>query len=248
MLPDKHILFIGDSHIEVSVNDNLNNHFFTFAQSGDNYLYTYIKLKKFLKDNPQFDTIYLGIDYHNIDKTADEWYSNQSYLDYKLPLCFPYISSTELQTLFSINPIGFIKSVPYLFSIPETEGKTRLIKKYGSFLPVDSTISKTKINEKYISNYNNMVSEVQLLYLGKIKEYCDLKSKKLILITTPIHHSVQRNEILENIIDHYIKINDIDYLNFRELNISDDFYADRFHLNQKGSIYFTNYLDKYIIN
>lgn len=67
------ILFIGDSHIEQGINDQEIDKIFTFAQSGDCYLYTFFKLKKILADNPQIRQVFLGIDYHNVDLTADDW-------------------------------------------------------------------------------------------------------------------------------------------------------------------------------
>lgn len=238
---NKNVLFIGDSHIEVSIDDN-NNHFYTLAQSGDCYLYTYCKLKRFLLENPSFDTICLGIDYHNIDKTSEEWYTSQSYLNYKFPACYPFLSKDDIKILFSLHPKGFIKSIPYIFSISENKSSLEYMKSFGYYNPIDSTMDLNELNKSFKSNYVNYSSEVQFMYLEKIRELCQEKGKVLILITTPIHKSVFKNSILDSKLEEYVTKKNILYLNYRNYNLSDDCFLDKFHLNRKGSQIFTNKL------
>jgi len=236
----KHILFIGDSHIEVSVNDHYSNHYYTLAESGDCYLYTFCKFNRFIEANPQFDTIYLRIDCHNIDKTSEEWSTRQSYLDFKFPSCFPYLKNDDIQTLYTLNPIGFIKSIPYLLTVSDKESKTEYLKSFGSYKPIDSVVQLKDLYKELKSEDVNITSDIQFLYLEKIRALCKEKGKVLILITVPIHKSVIRNSVLETKLEQYVVRNNILYLNYRDYNISDDGYSDKFHLNKKGSHEFTN--------
>lgn len=238
----KHILFVGDSHIEVSIDDNNSNPFYTLAQSGDCYLYTYSKLKKFLSENPLFDTVYLSIDYHNIDKTSEEWYTSQSYLDFKFPTCFPFLMNEDIHTLYSLNSIGFLKSIPYLLTISEKKSGKEYLNSFGSYRPIDSVMNIRELNKEFKSKYINKTSDLQFLYLEKIRLFCKENNKVFILITVPIHKSVIRNSLLEKKIEDYVELHKIIYFNYRDYNISEDGFSDKFHLNIKGSHSFTSHL------
>lgn len=232
-------MFVGDSHIEQSIYDEDRNGIKTFAQSGDNYLYTYSKLKKILADNSGIDTVLIGIDFHNIDLTAREWYSSQSYLDYKFPQCFPFMELEDFKVLFKYNPIGFVKSLPNLFAFNDLQLKKDYINMYGSFQASDSVMVKP---EKTPTKYLNLSSQIQFFYLGRIVELCIRNNIKPILITTPIHTSEERNIILEELILNFINENSLSYINSRELKIPNSYFSNSSHLNTNGAVFYTKYL------
>ncbi len=238
------IAFIGDSHIEQSINDNTYNDIITFAQSGDNYLYTYSKLVKLLQDNSSIDTVVLGIDYHNIDITADEWYKSQSYINFKFPKVFPYMSLSEVKELTSFNPWGYLKAFSNLFSIQDLFDKENYMKQYGAFQGIDSTITMEAINAVVTSNYKEQLSSTQMRYLDKIAEICLSKKIELVILTSPVHSSAVKVKGLELAIDQYVKKHNLRYLNDRSLMLSNEYFSDRFHLNRKGADYFTQFVLK----
>jgi hypothetical protein len=238
-----HILFVGDSHIEQSIFDEDRKEIKTFAQSGDNYLYTYSKFKKILLDNSDIDTVFIGIDYHNVDLTAREWYSSQSYLDYKFPQCFPFMGVEDFKVLFTYNPIGFVKSIPNLIAINDLQFKRDYLNMYGSFQASDSVIISL---ENATSKYVNSPSKLQFYYLNKIIDLCKSNNIKPILITTPIHTCLERNLILEDLILNFAHENNLSYINSRELKLPNSYYRNSSHLNTNGAIFYTNYLFKYL--
>lgn len=233
------IVFVGDSHMEQAINDKVLKEVLTFAQSGDGYLYTFRKLEKLLKDNPEIDTVVLGIDYHNVDSTAVEWYSNRGYLDFKLPYTLSLMSMADLKLLFSINPQGTLSGCINSLSVFNNGVLQNNINCYGSFLERNTTMPKVQLDSVSKSQYLNQKSMIQFRYLSQIKNLCEHKKKTLIFMTTPLYLSANRNEKLQSLIDSFVQENSIRYINLRDLKTEDTFFADKYHLNTQGAGYFT---------
>lgn len=238
------IAFIGDSHIEQSISDEAQYSILKFAQSGDNYIYTYTKLQKLLNDNPSIDTVVLGIDFHNIDKTSEEWYTSQSYINFKFPKLYPYMKAKEVRKLVGFYPWGYCKAISNLFSIQDLITDDDFVKVYGSYQISSDTISKDSLLVKPKHNYKEVPSATQFEYLGKIRELCQSKGVKLIFLTCPIHSNTYKSGVLDGLITGYAKQYQIQYLNLREMAMEDNYFADKFHINRAGSKYFTEQLLK----
>ncbi|MDO5395558.1 MAG: hypothetical protein Q4F07_06290 [Bacteroidales bacterium] len=70
---DVHILFLGNSTIETSVDDNLIPHSFNFAKSAEHIEFAYAKLKMMKRINPQIDTVVVGIDDGILFSSDTKW-------------------------------------------------------------------------------------------------------------------------------------------------------------------------------
>ena len=57
-------LIAGDSRTQYSINDKLIENSKNISQNSEGLLYTYYKLKTLLGNNPQIDTVFLGVSYH----------------------------------------------------------------------------------------------------------------------------------------------------------------------------------------
>ena len=77
------ILIIGDSHVECAINDDLFENSINFAQSGDNYMYSFTKLKAFKENNPDLKQVILSYSYFNILEPQNNWYSDAKYIKFK---------------------------------------------------------------------------------------------------------------------------------------------------------------------
>jgi hypothetical protein len=239
---DINIAFIGDSHIEQSIEDNSHEGIFKLAQSGDNYIYTYTKLSKLLNDNPSIDTVVLGIDFHNIDKTSEEWYTSQSYINFKFSKIYPYMSFEDVKKLAAFYPWGYCKAMSNVFSIQDLLDGYNFVKIYGSYQISSDTISKENLKSLAKNNYKEEVSTTQFQYISKIHELCQSRNVKLILLTCPIHSTTYRSVKLDSFITEYVKQNQIEYVNLRDMSMEDNYFTDKFHLNRAGSDYFTGTL------
>lgn len=242
------IAFIGDSHIEQSIVDDAQSGIFKFAQSGDNYIYTYTKLQKLLNDNPSIDTVVLGIDFHNIDKTSEEWYTSQSYINFKFPKIYPYMVAKDVKKLTGFYPWGYCKAISNLFSIQDLISDDDFVKLYGSYQISSDTIAKDSLLTKSENNYKEVPSATQFEYIGKIHELCQSKGVELIFLTCPIHSTTYRSAVLDGLITGYAKQHQIQYINLREMAMEDNYFADKFHLNFAGSEYFTKTLLRLLRN
>ena len=167
------------------------------------------------------------------------------------------MNENDLMFLVKNNPIASLKAT---FAIPKQSilnTARNLLNKpfnYGKFLLLNRDIlfevqEKLKKGEK-LPFFNIpetlMISENEIIYLNKIVNLCNRENIKLVLVNMP-----KRRELLEyskygvkefNIFYDTTYFN-IEYLDFSELKMPDDFYGDFVHLNIKGSTYFSNLLN-----
>ncbi|MEO6151384.1 MAG: hypothetical protein ABIN95_13560, partial [Mucilaginibacter sp.] len=62
----KHVLILGDSHTALGINDKYIPQAINMSSEGEGYLYAYLKLKKFLADNEQLDTVLLSFNFNSL--------------------------------------------------------------------------------------------------------------------------------------------------------------------------------------
>jgi len=236
------VVFAGDSHIEQAINNTRNNSIFNLAQSGDNYLYTYTKLKRFLSVNKSIETVILGFDLHNIDSSAIEWYTSKSYLNYKFSKLFPYIENDDLVFMLKLNGLNSVRNIPNMVS-----HKNILYKKlfdFGSFVESFKKMDSTDCFEK--PKQIKHVSRIQLRYIDKIIELANKTKVNLLFLTIPIHNS-QKGQYNKSINLKSIADNrNIVYLDFGSFKLENDCFADIYHLNNKGAIIFTDSICKFL--
>lgn len=58
---EKHILFMGASHVCRGVDDSLTKEAINLGSPSERYLYTYIKLLHYVENNPQVDTVFCNV-------------------------------------------------------------------------------------------------------------------------------------------------------------------------------------------
>jgi hypothetical protein len=240
------VLFIGDSHIEVGIDDKLRNNIVNFSQSGDNYLYTYIKLKNILEHNSNIKTVVLGIDAHNIDSNAIEWYQNYNYLTFKFAKIYPFASLEDITTLFKFNGLDMLRNLPNIVSYKNLK-KTNL-SEFGEFKKSLDTLVINNI-KPCIEIEKPMISNLQFMYLNKIRKSLLEKNIDLILLTMPVHKSkLKCNSKLENEILKYSKFYNLEYINLKNYILEDSDFSDEYHLNSNGAHKITTEILKIVTN
>lgn len=227
------VLFIGDSHIEVGIKDEMNNRVQNISQSGDNYMYTYTKLEKLINSNANLKTIVLGIDTHNIDSSAIEWYTNDGYLSYKFAKMFPYMSKSDIGLMIRLNGLKILENIPNVLSYKNIYNMN--LSDIGSYKVSNDTLGQIE-SFNCDSIENNMISKLQLDYLDKIIKITKDKGINIVFLTMPVHRiQFDCNLNLQKYIIDYSKQKGVEYINLRGLELTDSDFSDKFHLNKNGA-------------
>ncbi len=238
---EKNILLLGDSHVECAINDSILSQSYNLAQSGTSYFYSYLKLREILKFNPHIDSVCLGYSYHNLFK---EWFSQDKYIE-KIRIYLPLMGYKDIVDLFIANPGATIYNLP----IAIFDNFLLLIKgnryNIGGHLRLGRNDISELGNLEDEMNRNLIISEYESKYLIAIYNLCKEHNINLILLSTPIHPTLEikfnkykskfyqfKNRYLTN-------AHLLNHSTFYIMNIG---WGDMHHLNGNGSLIYSKYL------
>ena len=251
---DKNSMFIGDSHLQNGINDELITDGINFSQNGESYYFSYQKLKKIIALNKQLKTVYLGFSYHNLSSYYD---------DYVFGKYNKEITSRYFFILPASEKVKFIKcnlsdEMLYFKNIFE-KGIVNVLRKKDKYSffgyyqngfynvesrkkSMDKRIQLQFFNETKIANF----SEVNIIYLKKIIVLCKEKNIDLIVLNTPLD-PYYKNNIPQQYIDKYnqiIETQKLRVVDFHNLKFQkNDFIKDGDHLSVKGSLLISKFLN-----
>ena len=235
-------LFIGDSHVECAVNDELLTTAINYAESGDNYFYTFIKLRKLIENNPEVKTVFLSYSYFNILEYQNKWYYDDKYINFKVSKYLMEMSNEELIKSFTLNPKEFIASIPTYIK----HNALRIVKnkklpdlEWGGYKSLQN-IRRKDMEFTFVDNGN--YSALQIHYLSEIYNYCSENNIKLNLIATPIFKWEKQVSLEAK--NKYYSLSKQNFINARLLDYTDvvmpdTMFADNEHLNKYGAELFT---------
>lgn len=238
------VLIVGDSHLQNGVNDQILRNSYNISASGESYLYSYIKLKAITRKNENIQTVLLGYSSHNLSSQIDEnWIFNDNSIFNKVGSYYPLFDKNDIfqiLRLFSSSQIlealnGILYRSIYSF---EYQILTQDHPFIGGYTPNNKILKEGEIKYQ-IENKNteSKISDLQTIYLDKIKEYCDENNLRLILLNTP----TLGNSKIEKIDFH--KKEGITYIDWSDMNLESEYFADSNHLNPKGANFISEKLD-----
>ncbi|WHF51436.1 hypothetical protein QGN23_13570 [Chryseobacterium gotjawalense] len=250
-----HVLILGDSHTQCGIDDALLPHSLNLSESADTYFYSYVKLKRMFKANPQIDTLILGYADFNITDNQDRWLRSENINSFKLPIYFFLFDQDDFSDFIKINPTQllefsgtiFKRNFSHLYRIFAKEK----INKFGigGFLALEKQMEN---KEKSVNNKNINTtwkqSEIDILYLKKINDLCTTKNVKLILIATPTQNHSISGQNSKQVAFRNSHLKEAAYIDFSGYPLKNDNFADNSHLNAKGAAHFTVALKRVIIN
>jgi hypothetical protein len=252
MPEDKNILVIGDSHTECAIDDSIFMHSVNISQSGTAYLYSYIKLRKILAENPHIDTALVSFNSESIQQSLDEWTIGERAILAHIPNYISLITTEELsvfmnnQTFYSAivkMPLKCIRTI-VKFLVKHTLTYKDLY--IGGYLKLDRDRLQRAIELEQVENTMNSkieYSEYQINYLLKIVDLCAEKDVNLILFNSPTYNA-QKYGNLQALDDFYnTYLTGTEYLDFSNFALPDYGYGDIGHLNFKGAEIFSKYLE-----
>lgn len=242
----KHNIIIGDSNTRWGINDSILNNYHNFSTGGETYIFAFTKLRMLEKDN-KIDTLLLSFNPHNL--INNEWWDDTKTtpLQNRMPFFYNSFSYADHLVLMKTTPKNYLQSFikTEAIEIYRLLGLNREDKmfKFGSFIPVKNK----KVNDTLFSHKKQAkVSDVEILYLKKIKEECKKNNIKLILVQPPKNKNSNRYVFYDFKEFYQIYHNDfadIDFLDFSKMDISEEYFWDIFHLNDAGADYFSNFLE-----
>lgn len=243
------LVFMGDSNVETSIDDSLIDNSINLAASGDSYLYTYIKLRKLIRDHKdQIDTVLVSFSPHNVFENDKIFSKSKIFSSYRIH--YPMMEQNEINLLFNISSKSIIYSI---LSLPVEFFKNcfKILNHEPVFFGKYVEINKKQVykfvknlNENKITKLKNY-SDIEINYLNKIIDLVENECKTIILINTPKrieilkHRSYQVNKYRQLYDSIYSHISLVDLSEF-ELDIND--FGDLIHLNKNGAQKISNHI------
>lgn len=248
---DKINLIAGHSHPESSLDTKLIDSTFSIAQSGEQYFYTYLKVKKVLECNVQIKNVFVEFTYNNLDDKNVQKIWSESHIDsfhkefsslfgfdeYFLMLHNNLKKELLVEGKSLKHKIGFLQKKKSKFS-DNNFGGYKFLKRFKTDSLLLQPIKYKKIK---------IISDLNINYLRKIVDYCKTKNVTIFFIRCPLHKNYEyrvNEKEFQNLKEKYFK--DVEMLDFIDYPISNSDFADFGHLNYKGAKKFSKYFNKCI--
>jgi hypothetical protein len=249
--PSINILAVGDSHIQETINDSLVSNIKNVAYSSETFIYSFYKIMTLTKNNPNIDTILLGVSYHSFTDYFDEI----TYLHYVLGRYFCILPiEAQIKLISEVeNPASFIfKSIlnesKNLITRSEKNSWLGWYENYATSVTISEKSIKDRIRTQYYLNKKvRGFSDANIYYFNSIVNYCREKNIVLIILNTPMHSSYKEKVPRKFIEKFYslMKDNNVELIEFDELPLTNDNYLpDGDHVNGSGAILATKYLEE----
>jgi hypothetical protein len=242
------ILILGNSHSECALNDSIIIHCNNFSQSGECYFYTFYKLKKILESNPKIDTVVLEYTNNAFWAIMNDWVYGEEYMGNKYPKYSHLISVEDKAFLLTKNYRSYLivfkeaLILKYQILLKNNIYGPKEFQWGGYIFLVRDKVAQVEMEQRKYelktgkTNTNfEKTSEINILYLKKIVEYCKTKKIKLILIRSPLHPLYEKKFELEltNLLKTDLK--DVEFWDYGNYILDDSEFGDLEHLNYKGA-------------
>jgi len=232
-------LVLGDSHIQLAIDcRHAGSCCINSSINAESTYFTYYRLKKFLRLNPQLTDVYLGFSYHNLSAYYHDFITGP----YSENIASRYFTLLPLreQVCFLQNSA---RRIPYFL---KDVLKYNLIElNYGYRNRFDSTHAQVdEMHERLQSQYYDTsghlhpFSDLNIRYLKKTVQLCQQEGVELYLLSTPVH------PYYESLIPRAYKLKyqnllqelDAKLIDFSSLALDDTCFApDGDHLSVKGA-------------
>lgn len=253
--PDKKIVFIGDSHIEIGVNETLIPNAYNFAKSGDPYLDQLTRLKRLLEDNPQVETIFITATPHSLARYGDQRIFSDFVMQSVVPTAFPLYSRRERDLYLKKDPLRLAK---FVFGKPMSSAKRtidaclsrqRAMAKLGARhdsasrnLEKSIAVERGLRPGKKLHGDDSCGTELQVAYLREIVELTRSRGARIIFLNPPLYRAEEFFDVayFENLLKE--KFSDIEFWDYADFPMPDDCRQDINHLNRWGAEIFSREL------
>lgn len=242
----KNILIVGNSHTECSINDSIISNSVNLSQSASSYFYSYIKIREFIKYNPQIDTVIISFSDNDLFSEKEKWFSSSEKINNKMTRHIILFNKDDYLDILKSNPIEVIFQTFILYS---DFYNLHTLKR--DFIGSYNKINANKIDEEIIEFNRNppiidsTIAITELKYLLKIYEFTQENKIKLILLNTPIHPILEKHFSVIKPRNFQIaseQMPNATYFNHTSFVLENSMYADLSHLNSIGSNKYSEFL------
>lgn len=258
---DRHILFLGNSHVECAVNDSIVGNCYNFARGMENMEYVYDKLKLLCRSN-DIDTVYIGLDSSLLSVSSPKgimMLSNPMLLNENTAEDWWEIIKTE--GVFKSLHVRFRWSYDFKrYSILYHLIKTNDVKnsKLGGYLhlvrdklqeDIDGWDKRINIRSGGRLKPKTMddIGKSSIYFLDRIVDYCRANGIVLCFMAPPQHKLSPEDMDICHLL-HRQRYSDIPFLDFCNMSLPDSCFGDLGHLNYRGAKVFSEYLEKEVIH
>ena len=248
---DIHIAFLGNSHFEAGINDSIIENSINWSSAAELVESVYAKTKLIIRNNPQIDTIFVSYD-HILGFRA-------LYKDFNSNLVHPYyLSEFSFQDWFTIIRNGEFCYWTSFLHYPLNWDKFKFLKYY---IHKDQTLNKTHYLGKYIPLTEDKLEKslkakpgpgpqgemecnaIARYFLRKTIDYGKEHNVQIIFLCLPIYNKNYYYDKKSLVLEYEKYFADVPFINDMNMDIPDSCFSDLHHLNYKGSILYSNYLN-----
>jgi len=234
---DKHVIFIGASHIAKGIDDTLYEGSVNLGLASERYLFTYLKLQNVLAANPQIDTAFLEFAPTDMHKNTDSKYYSANEMGLFLPMYFPYFTREEwkLYAKIGLSRSGTLLLQKVVKDLPQN------YRSFGRYRPSDIVFSPDKSKREDVK-WLEKGTEINYRYLNKIITLCNDHGIKLYLLYMPMYDAENSYNQAYFYQAYKRNFSAVEFLDYSRLEIPDHYRENEDHLNRSGAQLFTNQL------
>lgn len=260
LITNEKVIIMGDSHPKCAIDPDLIKNSINLSEHSESYLFTYYKLKNYLKYNSEVETLILGFGFHNIFHENEKINSKNNSLNssYFLLLDFygirKYCHNNPIIILKKLTQILVFQTKEQIQFANQNHQILKNINPWGGYY----NSSKNNINDSIVKiaiqrHYNDTsISTTQIEQLIRIINLCKVNNIKLHLVNTPLHESYVRKIPEHYIKSYYTVCNDLKLNNYLIDTHKDEFndneFGDGDHLNSRGAIKYTYLIHNIIVS
>lgn len=234
------VLFMGASHITRGIDDSLIETALNWSSPSERYMYTYIKLEHLLNDNKQIDTVFLQCSATDLWEDTDYKYHDANEQSKYVKCYWPFMSKEQL-AVYKDEPLQALHLALNGLFATEDITQSKWWNTLGGYAPLSTCFDRKDMrpDREKPRGYGH---EVNYEYLRKINMLCKEKKVKLILLQCPVLHLEYYYDMDYFYNALHKEFSDIEFADFSELDIPDEYRYDPHHLNKAGAEYFTKIL------
>ena len=249
------VLIIGDSEVALSLNPEFIPYSDNQSIIAEPYLYTYTRLKLFLENNPQLESVLLGFNYQNIAKKYDLSLVDPREESFFFTREFMLLDENELKVFNSSDILFWRNYLAWKWGFPTKENGVLMLKSFfgkldrkslpyfGNYMDGGTAGSvgnaQGRIKETIGKESEYGIAPLQVEYLNKIIDLCRTHNVQLIMYASPLSKNYY-DLIPDFLILEFERIqkelpDNIHFLNYARYSLSDSCFSDANHVNRYGA-------------
>lgn len=246
-------VFLGDSHFQNGINDELIGHSMNLATSAEAMIYSRIKLEYLLDNSSSIENVFLSINPSTFQGSIDfSWISNEENYLAKIASYYPIFKRRDIydwkSQIVNYDLLLILHKITWqsIYSI-ERQIIVRKLPFVGGYSPNNKEFETDQVSSIDLADVNAFkISENQRCEFLKIKQLCEKEGVSLILINTPIYGTKADSDFtIEQGISELFT--DVILWDYSDLLNSTIYFADKSHLNPIGAERLSNYINDSII-